>query len=605
MKPDMLSPHQDRGLIRAKGFAPRRRKRKAVACLLSALFPGLGHLYLRLFIRGLSMIYFVLIDVSAMIYFSSVRSVMNVPLLVLLGLLIPAVYFFSVYDVLQSTDAINARFRRDPDKNNEELGGAREGSTYKQGIRASVLLISGGVVLFVIQQKPLWLEQIVQFYSVYVVAGAMLITALLWVLREVRRRYSRTGRFTAAMLLLGVAWLMVRDAWSGQDHMMLLLTWWPMVFICWGIEHLLIMIRNYMRQSGVRYRVRVDVKGLLLSMFIVFSVFAVSEQEQYMHLWNRVSLDLTSAGAEYSTAEGYRVEKPQMDIPIDLDTDRIVINGINGDIEVRKAEVEQVIVRYTVWIDQLESEEARKIAAVTSVEVDEGKSLGLSVKTKAYGESGRRQPRVDLTVILPAYRFLDLNITTTSGKIALTGVQAMRQIELQTGNGDLRLWNVVGDVSAKTLNGNAELYRIFGDVEVDTQGGNVKGRGITGKASLSTLVGDITLTEAQDDIQVKTKNGNIRIDSVPAGLQAESLNGKISISTGHVGGMWEVYSAVGELRIDLPEDGNYTLKGSSGYGDIFTEFPFVIENKEIYGLSGNGEFLLKIDGNSSLYVNKS
>lgn len=605
MTPDMQPTHQQSGLNRAKGFAPRRRKRKAIACLLSALFPGLGHLYLRLFIRGLSIIYFVLIDASAMIYFSSVRTVMNVPLLILLGLLIPAAYFFSVYDVLQSTDVINARFKREPDKNREGSGGVPTDPTFKQGIWASVLLISGGVVLFIIQQKPFWLQQIVQFYGTYVVAGAMLITALLWGWREGTRRYLRTGRFTAAMLLLGVALLMLRDVWSGQDHMMLLLTWWPLVFVCWGIEHLVIMIWNYKRQPGVRHRARVDVRGLLLSMFIVFSVFAVSEQERYMHLWNRVSLDLASAGVEYSAAEGYRVEKPQMDIPIDLDTERIVIDGINGDIEVRKAEIEQVIVRYTVWIDQLESEEARQIAAVTSVEADEGKSLGLSVKSKAYGESGRRQPRVNLTVIVPTNRFLDLDITTTSGKITLTGVQAMKQVKLQTGNGDLRLWDVVGDVSAKTLNGDAELYRIFGDAEVDTQGGNVKGRGITGKASLSTLVGDITLTEAQDDIQVNTKNGNIRIDSVPAGLQAESLNGKIYISTGQVGGAWEVYSAVGELRVDLPEDGNYTLKGSSGYGDIFTEFPFIIENKEIYGLSGNGEFMLKIDGNSSLYVNKS
>ncbi|GJM76665.1 hypothetical protein HMSSN036_88810 [Paenibacillus macerans] len=39
-----------------------------------------------------------------------------------------------------------------------------------------------------------------------------------------------------------------------------------------------------------------------------------------MHLWNRVSLDLTAAGTEYSAQEGYRVEKPELEIPIDLDT---------------------------------------------------------------------------------------------------------------------------------------------------------------------------------------------------------------------------------------------------------------------------------------------
>lgn len=164
---------------------------------------------------------------------------------------------------------------------------------------------------------------------------------------------------------------------------------------------------------------------------------------------------------------------------------------------------------------------------------------------------------------------------------------------------------MIGDVSAKTLNGDVELYRIFGEAQIDTQGGNIKGRGITGKVALSTLVGDITLTEAQDGIGVHTKNGNIRVNGVPLDLKAESLNGKIDISSRLVGGDWDVYSAVGELRVELPEDGNYELEGSSGYGDIFTELPFVVDHKEIHGTLGTGEFKLKIDGNSDLYVNKS
>ncbi|MNW52937.1 hypothetical protein D3C74_304770 [compost metagenome] len=119
------------------------------------------------------------------------------------------------------------------------------------------------------------------------------------------------------------------------------------------------------------------------------------------------------------------------------------------------------------------------------------------------------------------------------------------------------------------------------------------------------MVGDITLTEAQDGIQARTKNGNIRLDGVPLGLHAESLNGKIYITSRLIGGDWDVYSAVGELRLELPEEGNYELEGSSGYGDIFTELPFAVENKEIHGTVGNGDYKLKIDGNSDLYVNKS
>lgn len=605
MTPDMQPIGQTPMQTRTQGYRPRRRKRKLVACLLSALLPGLGHLYLRLYLRGLCFMYFVLIDASALIYFSSVRMAINVPLLIWLGLLIPAAYFYSIYDVLQSTDAHNARLKKELEGNSAPVADTPFGSNIKQGIGAGALLIGGGAVLFMFRMKPFWLQLLVQYAGAYLVSFALALAAVVLILRESKRAFLRSGRFTAAALLLAVAVILLRDAMTGRDEMRLLIQWWPLAFVLWGIEHILILAWNARKKTQARRRPHVDVRGLLLSMFMAFSVFAITQQDQYMHVWNRVSLDLTAAGAEYSAAEGYRVEKPQLDIPIDLDTERIVVDGMNGDIEVRKAEIDHVIVRYTVWIDQLGTEEARKIASVTSVEADEGKTLGLSVKDKAYGETGRRHPRVNLTLIVPANRFLDLDITTSSGGITLTGVQTMKQAKLQTGNGDLRLWDVIGDVSAKTLNGDVELYRIFGAAQVDTQGGNIKGRGITGKASLSTLVGDITLTDAQDGIQAHTKNGNIRIDGVPLDLQAESLNGKIYITSRLVGGDWDVYSAVGELRLELPEEGNYELEGSSGYGDIFTELPFAVDHKEIHGTLGNGEYKLKIDGNSDLYVNKS
>ncbi|MED4959436.1 hypothetical protein P9747_32420, partial [Paenibacillus macerans] len=148
MTPDMMPMQPPAGPERTKSYKPRRRKRKAIACLLSALFPGLGHLYLRLFFRAIAFIYFVLIDASALIYFSSVRMAINVPLLVLLGLLIPAAYFYSIYDVLQSTDALNARMRREPEAHGgrpPEAGG-NPGSGLGPGLRASNLLVGGGAL---------------------------------------------------------------------------------------------------------------------------------------------------------------------------------------------------------------------------------------------------------------------------------------------------------------------------------------------------------------------------------------------------------------------------------------------------------------------------
>ncbi|MNJ50137.1 hypothetical protein D3C77_453990 [compost metagenome] len=96
-----------------KRYRSRRIKRKFMACMLSALFPGLGHLYLRMFWRGIAIIYFIILDASALIYFSSVRMTINIPFLFLLGILIPVMYFYSIYNVLQSTDVVNARVKNE------------------------------------------------------------------------------------------------------------------------------------------------------------------------------------------------------------------------------------------------------------------------------------------------------------------------------------------------------------------------------------------------------------------------------------------------------------------------------------------------------------
>lgn len=84
----------------------RPRKRKFIAGLLAALIPGTGHLYFGLLRKGITFIFLILLDISALLYFSSIGMQINVPLLILLALIIPAIYFYNVYDVLQSADKI-------------------------------------------------------------------------------------------------------------------------------------------------------------------------------------------------------------------------------------------------------------------------------------------------------------------------------------------------------------------------------------------------------------------------------------------------------------------------------------------------------------------
>ena len=54
------------------------KKRKLYALLLAALIPGLGHLYLGMYRKGITFIMLAL-DISALLYFSSIGMQINVP----------------------------------------------------------------------------------------------------------------------------------------------------------------------------------------------------------------------------------------------------------------------------------------------------------------------------------------------------------------------------------------------------------------------------------------------------------------------------------------------------------------------------------------------
>jgi hypothetical protein len=82
-------------------------KSKWVAGLLSFLIPGTGYLYLGLMAKGIAIMLLLALDIAA-IAFAAIE--LNHPLLIiLLSLLLPIIYFYNLFDAIQSTDMVNAQ----------------------------------------------------------------------------------------------------------------------------------------------------------------------------------------------------------------------------------------------------------------------------------------------------------------------------------------------------------------------------------------------------------------------------------------------------------------------------------------------------------------
>ncbi|WP_052410347.1 DUF4097 family beta strand repeat-containing protein [Paenibacillus durus] len=595
---------------------PRKKqrpvKRKFIAGLLAAMVPGTGHLYLGLLRKGISFPFVIVLDIAALLYFSSIGMQINVPLLILLALFIPAVYFYNVYDALQSADRM-IRLRKMPDAAGTATDSAQERRRRfisEPGISFGLLLLLGGIMLFFFRQRPVWLHYFIEHQAgaatgILLIAGGVFLAAREIGIKMFRRRHEdRIGRYTASFLLIGVGVLLFRDWQWGADNLLLLLTWWPALPVLLGLEYLsnfFISRRPGKAATGPRFRL--DFRGLLPAILLGASVFFVSEQEHYLHLWNKVSLNLTAAAVDYGEAKGSKFQKPVLTVPVELQSAKLAVDAINGDIVVHRSPIDQIEVTSTVWVDQLEGARAEAISDQSFIEVTEGPTIKLTTKGKAYGESGKRQPRIDLDIALPDNRRFNLDIRTMNGGITLQNTEAIQDISLETGNGPIILHKVFGSIKGKTHNGEVKVRNIEGDVDLSTNGGDMRAWDVTGALKLSTAVGNISADRSGTDIDVSTKNGNVVVNEARSSLTAQSLNGIIDIRSPYVQGDWNIYSAVGDINLHLPAEGSYSLKGSSSYGDIISDIPgLVVDKKTISGKVGMGEYKVEVEGNSNLNV---
>lgn len=422
------------------------------------------------------------------------------------------------------------------------------------------------------------------------------------------QRKIRVGRYTASLLLLSVGALLFTDLVQGTDYMMELLTWWPLLFVGLGLEYFLFCWRTVRRSDVLNKRrrlFRLDLKGLLLSVLLCASVFIVTQQEHYMYLWNRVSLNLTAASMDFSEEKGNRMDKGSVLVPVGMQTSELLVEGVNGDITVRKAAVQDVEVHTTMWVDQVTAEEARAIAEASSLQATNGNTIRIWTSAQGYGASGKRQPLMNMEIVLPEDRRFDMDIRTSNGDITLTGVNAIHSISLQSGNGSLAVNDVIGDIRGTTLNGTVNVHGVTGNMEMSTNRGNMLAGDISGSTTLNTLVGDIQAARTEGDIKADTKNGNIGINGASWNVDASSLNGGIAVQSNRIGGNWNIYSAVGDITLRLPVLGSFRLEGSSSYGDIFADVPFEVDGKKVSGQVGDGQYSLLVEGNSDLTVRSS
>ncbi|MEI0738889.1 hypothetical protein VQ056_23450 [Paenibacillus sp. JTLBN-2024] len=157
--------------------ADRRKKRqKETACVAkrrlqsgpAACFPENASLRQdssRPFVRGSAiftldctakaspLFFTLLLDASALLYFSSIGMQINVPLLILLALVIPVTYFYNVYDVLQSADYVIYYRVGTHGQEERQVSPYRNPFAVERSALFGIMLVAGGALMFLFLSK--------------------------------------------------------------------------------------------------------------------------------------------------------------------------------------------------------------------------------------------------------------------------------------------------------------------------------------------------------------------------------------------------------------------------------------------------------------------
>ncbi len=149
--------------------APPARKSPGLAVVLS-FFPGLGHLYLGLYQRGIAFF----VAFAAAIFLADKSD---------LGILIPFVWFFAVIDAYRQTQFVNLGYIPEPYPGGVARKAARQGN-----LGFGVFLLVIGVVLLYNQFYPIDLSFLADWWPMlFVLIGGYLI-ARHYIDREKARR---------------------------------------------------------------------------------------------------------------------------------------------------------------------------------------------------------------------------------------------------------------------------------------------------------------------------------------------------------------------------------------------------------------------------------
>jgi DUF4097 and DUF4098 domain-containing protein YvlB len=151
------------------------------------------------------------------------------------------------------------------------------------------------------------------------------------------------------------------------------------------------------------------------------------------------------------------------------------------------------------------------------------------------------------------------------------------------------------------------------DLNLHTGDGNIRVQGVRGNLRLDSGDGAIEALDSAGPLKADTRDGNIRVDGVFSALEVHSGDGNIVVTAGagsKMNSSWLLDTGDGNVELRLPEGFSADLDAHTGDGRVSVDFPVTIEGgvreASIRGkMNGGGQSLELRSGDGNITVGRS
>jgi DUF4097 and DUF4098 domain-containing protein YvlB len=198
---------------------------------------------------------------------------------------------------------------------------------------------------------------------------------------------------------------------------------------------------------------------------------------------------------------------------------RVVVNSVNGDIEVNAGLGNEVLVQATLKDAPRVKYELSQVGNTVTVDVQTTKRWWF------FGSAG-----VDVIITAPPKS--DVELETSNGFIELHGLEGSGS--LKSSNGRIVLDNIKGNFDGTTSNGRIEINAVEGSVILKTSNGKIDVRGVQGEFDIESSNGSVFYsgnTTAGGSNRLVTSNGDVVVElqgKPSVVLDAETSNGEVT-----------------------------------------------------------------------------